>query len=284
MSPFSKELASVNYTAYLCSPEELEASQARCRDLKVPFELDKPREILPKIALASRLAENSLLLTLAEQVITSEQYTGLQNNHIYILCDRELIALKIFAAPEVLAAAEKTGIKPGTVFTEESCGANALALAREHNRLKALRGEQHYCRLFKDWWCVAGPVKDPMDNTLGYLDISMNAKKELGLAVALLKTLIGLVEKEFLLLELQQKLKQIEVKLPPSPALPSEVERELTLREQEVAELLVSRLTNEEITQRLHITPGTLKTHRKNIFQKLGVHSLNELLSRYCRK
>ncbi|MEW6181549.1 MAG: helix-turn-helix transcriptional regulator [Bacillota bacterium] len=138
--------------------------------------------------------------------------------------------------------------------------------------------------MFKDWWCVAGPINDPSGDIIGYLDISMYAEKELGPAVALLKTLIALIEKEFLLLELQQKLKQMDVKITPSPALPSEIERELTLREREVAELLLSRLTNEEIAQRLQITAGTLKTHRKNIFYKLGVHNLNELLSRYCRK
>ncbi|MDI6632636.1 MAG: hypothetical protein AB1507_00070 [Bacillota bacterium] len=99
---------------------------------------------------------------------------------IYILCDPELVALKIFAAPEVLLAAGEIGVKPGTLFTEESCGTNALALAREYNRLVAIRGEQHYCRLFKDWWCVAGPVKDPDGKTLGYLDISMHAEKEFG--------------------------------------------------------------------------------------------------------
>ncbi|WP_334110820.1 hypothetical protein [Thermodesulfitimonas autotrophica] len=73
-----------------------------------------------------------------------------KGNYIYILCAPDLVAFKIFAAPEVLAAAERAGVKPGTVFTEESCGTNALALAREHNRLVAIRGEQHYCRLFKD--------------------------------------------------------------------------------------------------------------------------------------
>ncbi|MEW6184050.1 MAG: hypothetical protein AB1500_12905 [Bacillota bacterium] len=163
MSPFPKELSSANCAAYLCSPEDLEVSHVRCRDLKVPFELDKPQQILPKTALASRLAENSLLFTLAEQVITPEHYTGLQNNHIYILCDRELIALKIFAAPEVLAAAEEVGIKPGTVFTEESCGANALALAREHNRLVACQQRLKIDPFWHSKFDPQGILKVPTD-------------------------------------------------------------------------------------------------------------------------
>ncbi|MEM3434352.1 MAG: hypothetical protein QXP27_09305, partial [Candidatus Methanomethyliaceae archaeon] len=170
---------------------ELEASHDRCRTLRVPPELEKPRKILPKSVLASRGRDNSLLLTYAEKLITPHHYTGPQKDHIYILCDSELVALKIFAAPEVLAAAAEAGVKPGTVFTEESCGTNALSLAKEHQRLVAIRGEQHYCKLFKDWWCVASPVKDPEGKTIGYLDISLHAEKELGLAAVHLQTLVN---------------------------------------------------------------------------------------------
>lgn len=105
-----------------------------------------------------------------------------------------------------MAPAEEAGVKPGTVFTEESCGTNALALAREHQRLVAIRGEQHYCLLFKDWWCVASPIKDPKGRIGGYLDISMHAKRELGLAAAHLQTLVDSIERELYLRELEQKL------------------------------------------------------------------------------
>ncbi|WP_211204532.1 hypothetical protein [Ammonifex degensii] len=132
------------------------------------------------------------------------------------------MALKIFAAPEVLAATERKGVKPGTVFTEESCGTNALALAKEHQRLVAIRGEQHYCRLFENWWCVASPVRDPADRTVGYLDISLHAEKELRLAAAHLQTLVNLIEKELYLRELERKLRQAGVRLASSVSLSSD--------------------------------------------------------------
>jgi transcriptional regulator of acetoin/glycerol metabolism len=249
----------------------LEASFDRCCDLKVPVEIERPQKILPKIELASLLANNSLLVTLTEQVITPHQHAGPRKNHIYILCDPELIGLKIFAAPEVMLAAKETGVKPGTVFTEESCGTNALALANEHQRLVAIRGEQHYCRFFKEWWCVAGPVKDPSGNTLGYLDISMHAGKELGLVVAHLQTLANSIERELYLWEVEQKLKQTGARLPPGPALPPEMERVLTLREREVLQLLLSGLGSKEIAAKLHLSITTIEDYRKQIYQKLGV-------------
>ncbi|MEW6448950.1 MAG: LuxR C-terminal-related transcriptional regulator [Bacillota bacterium] len=195
---------------------------------------------------------------------------GPQRHYIYILCDPELVALKIFAAPEVLIAIEEAGIKPGTVFTEESCGTNALALAREHQRLVAIRGEQHYCRLFKNWWCVAGPVKDPAGNVIGYLDISMHAEKELGLAAVHLQALVDSIQREFLLQELSHR-RQVDP-IPAAPSrIPPEIAAKLTAREREVLELLLRGLGSKEIAVKLHLSVSTVEDYRKRIYQKLGV-------------
>jgi len=280
---FPQDPGPPDYSAYLCSPAELEASYDRCRALKVPVKLKRPQKTLPKSTLASRRRENSLLLTYAKEVITSHHYAGPQKNYIYILCDPELVTLKIFAVSEILVAAEEAGVKPGAVFTEESCGTNALALAlaKEHQRLVAIRGEQHYCKLFKDWWCVASPVRDPASKVLGYLDISLDAEKELGLAAVHLQALVNLIEEEFYLRELEEKLQQTGVRLSPSLALPPEVERELTLREREVLQLSLARLSNREIAEQLYISVRTVKKHRQNIFQKLGVKNMTELRAKF---
>ncbi|ACX52284.1 Transcriptional activator of acetoin/glycerol metabolism-like protein [Ammonifex degensii KC4] len=168
--PFLQASNSGEGETFLCSHEELEASYARCRHLSVPPELARPRKILSPTELAPCLKANLSLVTLARHLMAPICH---RKSYLYILCDPELVALEIFAAPEVLAAAERKGVRPGTVFTEESCGTNALALAREHKRLVAIRGEQHYYRLFENWWCVAALVKDPAGNVIGCLGISM---------------------------------------------------------------------------------------------------------------
>lgn len=281
MFSFPKKLglAPEDYRPYLCSPEELEASYTRCRSLDISSGLLKPRKILPKSAFAPRLIANSLFVSLADQVIIPDCYAGPHREYIYILCDPDLVALKIFAAPEILTAAERAGVKPGTVFTEESCGTNALALAREHTRLVAIRGEQHFCRLFKDWWCVASPVKDPEGRIYGYLDISMHAEKELGLIAALLQTIVNSIEQELLLLNCY-RLKYSNN--PVSAPIPFALEREqkLTTREREVLELLLAGLSYEEVAQKLHISPSTVKTLRQNISRKLSDKRLMKLANR----
>ncbi|MFR9527082.1 MAG: helix-turn-helix transcriptional regulator [Rikenellaceae bacterium] len=51
----------------------------------------------------------------------------------------------------------------------------------------------------------------------------------------------------------------------------------LSPREIEVARLLVEGLINKEIAERLNIALTTVITHRKNIFEKLGIRSLGGL-------
>lgn len=63
-------------------------------------------------------------------------------------------------------------------------------------------------------------------------------------------------------------------RLPPStlPAHGNEDNvTELTERETEILKLIASQLTNQEIAERLFISPRTVHSHRRNLMQKIGV-------------
>ena len=51
----------------------------------------------------------------------------------------------------------------------------------------------------------------------------------------------------------------------------------LTQREQEVTALVCLKLSNQEIAERLVLSPETVKTHMRRILQKLDLHSKAEL-------
>jgi DNA-binding CsgD family transcriptional regulator len=53
----------------------------------------------------------------------------------------------------------------------------------------------------------------------------------------------------------------------------------LSPREQEVLLLLLQGLTNQNIGERLFISPNTVKTHISNIYQKIGVNRRYDLLA-----
>ena len=52
----------------------------------------------------------------------------------------------------------------------------------------------------------------------------------------------------------------------------------LTNREEEVLQLLATGMTAKSIAEELIISPGTAKSHLRNIYSKLGVHSQSELI------
>jgi DNA-binding NarL/FixJ family response regulator len=58
----------------------------------------------------------------------------------------------------------------------------------------------------------------------------------------------------------------------------------LSLREKEILLLLASGKSNRDIADQLHISVSTVETHRNNIFQKLHLHNLAELILYAVRK
>lgn len=110
----------------------------------------------------------------------------------------------------------------------------------------------------------------------------MHAEKELGLAAALLQTLVALIERELLLVERSQRQQTDSIALAPL-RIPPEAAAKLTAREREVLKLMLEWLDDVEIAKRLYMSIGTAKTHRRNIYQKLGVSNLRELLAKLSR-
>ena len=52
----------------------------------------------------------------------------------------------------------------------------------------------------------------------------------------------------------------------------------LSIREKEILQLLVSGSSNRQIAELIHVSVATVETHRSNVLQKLGIHSLPELV------
>ena len=53
----------------------------------------------------------------------------------------------------------------------------------------------------------------------------------------------------------------------------------LTKRENEILQMLVKGMKVREISDVLYISDNTILTHKKNIYEKIGVHSISELIN-----
>lgn len=64
-------------------------------------------------------------------------------------------------------------------------------------------------------------------------------------------------------------------------AADTKIATSLSFSELRIASLIKNGLTTEEIAKHLHISPSTMKTHRKNIRRKLGITNQKENLRNY---
>jgi len=72
--------------------------------------------------------------------------------------------------------------------------------------------------------------------------------------------------------------------LKPLTDLSSEKLKMLSPREMEVMELISHSMTNEEIADKLFLSPKTVKTHIRNIFEKAGIRNRVEAALLYARR
>jgi Response regulator containing a CheY-like receiver domain and an HTH DNA-binding domain len=232
--------------------------------------LISPRIILSEIDLRKRLAPNALLLAACDIVINNIFFFNPNNWCAIILCDSELVCLKIFADSQIMKTLISVGISPGAYFTEESFGTNSLAIAKKYKSLVVLDGEKHYCRMFKECHCAAAPLMDYNSRHLGFLGLCMYDKRMAEVTLSFLKIMISSIKKELYILNLSGGRQEEELFFETSILL--------TPREREILHHIGSGLTNSEIANNLFVSQETVKTHKKNIYRKFNVNKLSELI------
>ena len=87
------------------------------------------------------------------------------------------------------------------------------------------------------------------------------------------------------ILELEVRLMQLlelarEIRGTSSPNSTSASLLSLSLREQEVARYLAEGHTSAQVARALHISVHTVRSHKRRIYEKLGVHSQPALIAR----
>jgi len=109
-------------------------------------------------------------LALAEMQALYHQIAG--SNFLIAFAAPDGLLLDTIADASFKAAARTASIRPGTLWTERSCGTNALGTTAQIGQTMTVHGGEHFFASFGALTCMAAPVFGPDEQLVGTIDAS----------------------------------------------------------------------------------------------------------------
>jgi len=147
-------------------------SWMRCISLGLDTRRAPEPEFVSPAALRQEQQRCSLVrgLALAEMHTLHQQISG--SNFMIALANADGLLLDIISDQSFNDASGAVSIRPGSVWTEQFCGTNALGTAAHLKRAIAVHGGQHFFPRYNNLTCVAAPIFAPDGELTGILDAS----------------------------------------------------------------------------------------------------------------
>jgi hypothetical protein len=93
--------------------------------------------------------------------------------HVMLITDADGTILWREGAARLLCSADEVGLSPGTRWTEDAIGTNAMGTTLAVDAPVTIHSAEHLVRTYHTWTCAAAPVHDPDTGAiLGAIDIS----------------------------------------------------------------------------------------------------------------
>ncbi|MCL6478197.1 MAG: sigma-54-dependent Fis family transcriptional regulator [Peptococcaceae bacterium] len=166
---------------------ELQASWRRCLQYKVdPY---SPR--IPVIGSHELLARKMRLNELIDisLPVMKNLYDFVKNSgFIVVLADTDGILIETMGDQEIIDSAKGVSFIPGSDWSEESAGTNAVGTVLKTCEPIQIIGCEHFCQGIHNWTCSAATIREPDGNIIGVLDMSGHVENvhlhTLGMVVA----------------------------------------------------------------------------------------------------
>jgi sigma-54 dependent transcriptional regulator, acetoin dehydrogenase operon transcriptional activator AcoR len=156
-------------------PSIISSSWTRCKDNGVDFRKVIDDNTLPANRLKELLEREEDLLRIGKKVL-EYIYPYLKNrNFILVLTDKEGHVLSILGDPPFMSKAEKIYLSPGSNWSEQSKGTNAVGTVIFEKYPLTVLGWEHYAKPAHFLNCWAAPIFDADQNFVGVLNISGEA-------------------------------------------------------------------------------------------------------------
>lgn len=174
--------------------EAIERSWRRC--LTNGLNDEAPRDIVVVTAqeLATRQAQNQLLLAHAEpEMLTlSEQISHTRS--VVILTDQEGVILRSIGDPLAQNEAERAALLPGASWSEAHRGTNAIGTALIEQSAMSVQGAEHFMSHHHALSCSAVPIFGAQSQLLATLDVSNDLNTPQQHTLALVKMAAQMIE------------------------------------------------------------------------------------------
>jgi transcriptional regulator of acetoin/glycerol metabolism len=123
-------------------------------------DLDMVRASHPLSAVLPML--RSTLVSIADEAV-----------HIMVVTDADGTVLWREGAASLLSSADSVGLAPGTTWSEEAIGTNAMGTALAVDAPVSIHSAEHLVRAVHAWTCAAAPVHDPDSGAIvGAIDVT----------------------------------------------------------------------------------------------------------------
>ena len=148
-------------------PPEISASWTRCIEAGLDPHRPTPLEQIDAAGLAARRdrADMARQLALVEMEALYRQIAG--SNFVIAFADPDGVLLDTIADQSFRTAAKTASIRPGTTWTEQRCGTNALGTVARIGQALTVHGGEHFFARHGTLTCTAAPILGPDGKVVG---------------------------------------------------------------------------------------------------------------------
>jgi len=150
--------------------------------------LDEPEHIvIDKTMLDNIRGQNESLTRLASIELKNlySQISG--SNFAIVFADRKGTIIESIADQSFNSIADSKRIIPGSVWSEDISGTNALGVVVKSHHLSTVHAGEHFFRFYGNLTCVAAPIFDPAGTLVGIIDASSDCHSRQHHTLALVK-------------------------------------------------------------------------------------------------
>lgn len=248
------------------SKERLAASYESCEASGVSRNLNRLRVDWNETQIQASLSTHLQLVRRAERLFSQAHALLADRTSVFLLTDHTGRVLCLYSVRHMIDRCAKIGLRPGASLAEMHSGTNAVALALRYHEPIVLRGRQHFCRCFFDWYCVAAPVLDDDGQLAACIDLSTHDEAGLGEKLSLVTVLAARIEERI------HGSDRADTVLGDWTAV--------SPRQRTILEMVTGGLVAKEIAVNLGISQRTVESHLEKLRKKFHAKTTVELVAK----